>query len=42
MAGTNPSYAAKKDNCSVDRQAPTWKEEAGRGRRLGTEEIVRH
>ena len=42
MAGANPSSAAKKDQRSVDRQAPTCDEEGGRGGRMGVENIVRH
>ena len=36
MAGTYPSHVANEDQRSVDRQAPTCAEKAGRGRRMGT------
>ena len=42
MAGANPSRFAKKDQRSVDRQAPTCDEEGCRGRRMGVEKIMRH
>ena len=42
MVGSDRSYAAKEDQRSVDGEAPTCDEEAGLGRRLGAENIVRH
>ena len=42
MAGANQSCASKADQRSLDRQAPKCDEEAGRGRRLDAEKILRH
>ena len=41
-AGARPSYVTKENQRSADGQAPQCNEEAGRGRRLGAEKILRH